>query len=109
MSVKTALAKLSALAAGGALVGGGAVHVAEPPAATTTYKSEQVVKGPQPVKYIKEEPRRVPKTVLRERRIVTEEECCQEIAMVPVPLPLPQQPVMAGGGGQPIAAHVTPP
>lgn len=31
MSVRMALAKLSAAAAGGALIGGGAVHVAEPP------------------------------------------------------------------------------
>ena len=36
MSVRTALAKLSAAAAGGALIGG-AVHVAEPQAAETVH------------------------------------------------------------------------
>ena len=37
MSVRMALAKLSACAAGGALLGGGAVHVAEQPARQVQY------------------------------------------------------------------------
>ena len=37
MSVRMAIAKLSAFAAGGALIGGGAVHVAEQPARQTQY------------------------------------------------------------------------
>ena len=57
MSVKMALAKLSATAAGGAILAGGAVHVAEQPITDNpTYKS---VKAPQSIKaqprYIKEE------------------------------------------------------
>ena len=37
MSVRMALVKLAAFAAGGAVLGGGAVHVAEAPAATVQY------------------------------------------------------------------------
>ena len=54
MSVKAALAKLSATAAGGALLAGGAVHVAERPIADApSYKS---MKGEKTVKprYVKE-------------------------------------------------------
>ena len=48
MSVKMALAKLSATAAGGAILAGGAVHVAEQPITDNpTYKS---VKAPQSIK-----------------------------------------------------------
>ena len=54
MSVRTALAKLSAAAAGGALIGG-AVHVAEPQAAETSYKSAKMVKTERP-RYVKERP-----------------------------------------------------
>ena len=45
MSVKMALAKLSATAAGGVLLAGGALHVAEPQAAEVTYKSVKSVKS----------------------------------------------------------------
>ena len=73
MSVKMALAKLSATAAGGALLAGGAVHVAETPITDApSYKSTKSVKA-QPVKYVKKKrvaERRVPKTVKRKRRIV---------------------------------------
>src|SRR5690606_41521014 len=103
MSVRTALAKLSAAAAGGALIGG-AVHVAEPQAAETSYKSAKMAKTEAP-RYIKE--RSAKRVVPRERtaRRVVERECCEEeqYAMVPVPLPqLPQQPIIAAGSGQPI-------
>ena len=39
MSVRMAIAKLTAAAAGGAVIGGGAVHVAEPQAAQVDYKT----------------------------------------------------------------------
>src|SRR5690606_36959660 len=109
MSVRTALAKLSAVAAGGALVGG-AVHVAEPQAATTSYKAGKVAQAEQPVKYVKQQPRAertIPPRQPRIERVIEKEVCCEEeeYAMVPVPMPLPplpQAPVIATGGGQPI-------
>ena len=55
MSVRMAIAKLSAAVAGGALIGGGAVHVAEPPA-----------RNPQYVKHVKQpKARRVVKRTVR--------------------------------------------
>ena len=57
MSVKSALAKLSATAAGGALLAGGAVHVAEKPVTDNPqYKTKQV----KYVKQAKPKPRSVP-------------------------------------------------
>jgi hypothetical protein len=44
MSVRMALAKLSACAAGCAIIGGGAVHVAEKQAAKTEYRKVKVAK-----------------------------------------------------------------
>jgi hypothetical protein len=79
MSVKMALAKLSATAAGGALLAGGAVHVAETPITDApSYKSTKSVKA-QPVKYVKERraERSVPKTVKRKRRIVKRVVTCE--------------------------------
>src|SRR3990170_7218375 len=102
MSVRTALAKLSAAAAGGALIGG-AVHVAEPQAAETSYRSDKTVKIERP-RYVKQQRTVVPRRERTVRRVV-ERECCEEeqYAMVPIPLPqLPQQPIIATGGGQPI-------
>ena len=68
MSVRMALAKLAAVAAGGALVTGGAVHVAEPQTTQVEYKT----KGAAPVKYVKERPakRVLPKKVKRIRRVI---------------------------------------
>jgi uncharacterized membrane protein YgcG len=106
MSVRTALAKLSAAAAGGALIGG-AVHVAEPQAAETSYHSAKDVKTDRP-RYIKQRRahRVVPPRERTIRRVVEREcheECEEQYAMVPIPLPqLPQQPIIATGGGQPI-------
>ena len=102
MSVKTALAKLAAAAAGGALLGGGAVHVAEPQSAdVTTFKSTKA-----PVKYTKGPARRVvlktptPKKVKRIRRVIEdqpecEEDCKPRMAMVPIPLPQAPAPLPA--------------
>ena len=68
MSVRTALAKLSAAAAGGALIGG-AVHVAEPQAAETSYRSAKMVKTERP-RYIKRAERTVPPRERTIRRVV---------------------------------------
>jgi len=67
MSVKSALAKLSATAAGGALLAGGAVHVAEKPISDSPqYKTKSVKQA----KYVKQKPRAVPRpTVPRARTI----------------------------------------
>jgi len=78
MSVKMALAKLSATAAGTALLAGGALHVAETQAASSnSIKSVKSVKAP--VRYVKQRhvvKRHVPKTVQRKRRIVKREVEC---------------------------------
>ena len=115
MSIRMALAKLSALAATGAMVGGGAVHVAEPSA-----KDKGYVKH---LKQVKQKPvqrtviaRAQPRTVKRMRKIVrteTNRVCApQQDALMAVPLPapfLPQLPSSSGGssgavliGGGPI-------
>jgi hypothetical protein len=125
MSVKMALAKLSATAAGGALLAGGAVHVAETPSADGMHiKSAKSVKS-EPVKYVKERraERRIPKTVQRKRRIVRRVVECKPVgpagtvlhgggrviegsdqcaptyrmAYAAVPVPLPQLPPIQGG------------
>ena len=104
MSVKSALAKLSATAAGGALLAGGAVHVAERPVTDNPqYKSKSVKQA----KYVKQAtPRAVPRpTVPRARTIPRQVECvpadspqavnnpnniCPPVyrqAMAPVPVP----------------------
>ena len=59
MSVKAALAKLSATAAGGALLAGGAVHVAEKPVTDApSYKSIKGAKTqPRMIKQAKATPR----------------------------------------------------
>ena len=90
MSVRMALAKLSAAVAGGALLGGGAVHVAEPQIANgTSYKQVKHVKGEKP-KYVKHIAKRVapkPRKVKRIRRVVEETpKCCQpQMALMPMP------------------------
>ncbi|MGR3579923.1 MAG: hypothetical protein ACU0CV_09660, partial [Sagittula sp.] len=74
MSVKMALAKLSATAAGGVLLAGGAVHVAEMPITDKpSYKSDKGKTAP--VRYVKQAPKKVakrtvPKETKRKRRIV---------------------------------------
>src|SRR5690606_787463 len=122
MSVKMALAKLSVTAVGGALLAGGAVHVAEKQITDTpSYKSDKI----QPVRYIKESPKIVRRAVpeeRRKRRVVErevecvpagpaapahalpapayDEECppAYQVAMVPVPLP-PAPPISGGSSG----------
>src|SRR6187551_1163497 len=101
MSVRSALAKLSAAAAGGALIGG-AAHVAEPQAQVTSYKSAKAA----PLRDIKQRPvrRTIPQRPPTAQRVIPPP-AQQEYAMIPVPMPLPpmpQAPVVAGGGGTPI-------
>ena len=70
MSMKIALAKLSAAAAGTAVIAGGALHVAEEQVGTTDYKS---VKDTPALRYVKEDrvvERQVPRTTLRKRQVV---------------------------------------
>src|SRR5687767_13720042 len=99
MSVRTALAKLSAAAAGGALIGG-AVHVAEPQAAETSYRSDKSVQT-EPPRYLKE--RRAQRTMPpRERTssLVVDDECCDEELKSIEPLllsHLPHQTILATG------------
>ena len=69
MSVRTALAKLSAAAAGGALIGG-AVHVAEPQSAATSYRSDKMVKTERP-RYVKQRRAVVPPRERTVRRQVS--------------------------------------
>ena len=66
MSVRMALAKLSACAAGCAVLGGGAVHVAEPQAATIEYRKIKQVKR-QPIKQVV---RQAPRKTKRIRRVI---------------------------------------
>ena len=117
MSVKAALAKLSATAAGGALVAGGAVHVAERPVTDSpSYKSKSVkqIKA-RPIKRATPKPpvraaRVIPKRVIEcvpydspEAAVADPENVCppiRRVVMAPVPVPpLPQAAPVAGGGG----------
>ena len=68
MSVRMALAKLSAFAAGGALIGGGAVHVAETPAAKPQYVKH--AKGDKRVKTQRRVVRRAGRGVRRAEQTV---------------------------------------
>ena len=101
MSVRMALVKLAAAAAGGAVVAGGAVHVAEAPAAQTTYVKHAPKQAP---KAKRKKPRRVavstPHNRQRKiRRVVTRSVSCvpqpqaQHMAMVSVRL---QQLILKG-------------
>ncbi|MFY8194966.1 MAG: PEP-CTERM sorting domain-containing protein, partial [Novosphingobium sp.] len=87
MSVRMALAKLAAAAAGGAMLGGGAVHVSEAPS-----KGEIHHVKPVKVKKAKRVIARAPakRQIHRARRVVTTTttrtcEPAQQMAMVPVP------------------------
>ena len=116
MSVRMALAKLAAAAAGGAMLGGGAVHVSEAP-------SKGEIHHVKPVKVSRAKPakrviarRAAPREVHRARRIVTTtttKSCApaQQMAMVPVPYmpPMPPQPMGGSmGGGVPVVIGVLP-
>ncbi len=112
MSVRMAIAKLTAAAAGGAVVGGGAVHVAEPQSAQVSYKSDKADEGETELVYVKGDgptARRtippLPREQLRLRRTIETECCVEEVAALGAPLPLPplpSAPISGGGSGQPI-------
>ena len=93
MSMKIALAKLSATAAGTAMLAGGALHVAEEQVAATDYKSVKDAPAPA-MRYVKEDrvvEREVPRTTLRKRRVVK-----RTVECVPASL--------AGAGGTGVGA-----
>jgi len=121
MSVKAALAKLSATAAGGALLAGGAVHVAEKPVTDApSYKSAKGAKTqPRMIKQAKATPRATrPAPPPRAARVIPRQvECvpasspqatyqganvCPPVyraALAPVPVPpLPEARPLGGGG-----------
>src|SRR5687767_8457555 len=107
MSIRMALAKLSAVAATGAIVGGGATHVAEPSAKDKGYVKQLKQVKAKPVKRVVQ--RAQPRTVKRMRKIVrteTNRVCAPaQDALMAVPLPapvIPQPPVIAGGSGVPV-------
>ena len=112
MSVRMAIAKLTAAAAGGAVVGGGAVHVAEPQSAQVAYKSDKDAQEDEvELAYAKGEPtaRRTipprPREQMRLRRVIETEGCEEEVGAMGAPLPLPplpSAPIGGSGGGQPI-------
>ena len=84
MSVRMALTKLCAVAAGGAVIGGGAVHVAEGANARTSYSKQRTM-------YAKHAPKRViHRTAARTgkvRRIVTKTTTtCATSEVAPEPL-----------------------
>ena len=101
MSVRMALAKLCACTCGGALIGGGAVHVAESARPA----------GVQSTKSVKAAPRRYAARPVKRKVVKTVTACAPQTISVttqapPVPLPPPlvasEMPVMSGGGGGPI-------
>src|SRR5262245_55733321 len=99
MSVRTAIAKLSAAVAGGALIGGGGVHVAEPPARNPQYVKH--VKQPKARRIVRRVPRRAPSPApLPARRLVE----APAPVVVPAPYipPAPVAPVVSGGGSTPV-------
>ena len=101
MSVRMALAKLCACTCGGAIIGGGAVHVADtPPAQGKQYrqtKTTKPIRGRQIAKV-------APRKVKRARRMVarTPVQTPQVITVTtqqaPIPLPLPAYPQQDSGG-----------
>jgi len=110
MSVRMALAKLCACTCGGALIGGGAVHVSEAPAAPYVKKMSKklpirsrVVKKGEPARKIKRTRRTVTKTVTAcQPAVVT---IAQTPAPQAIPLPPyipPAPPISSSGGSIPV-------
>ena len=101
-----ALTKLAAFAAGGAVIGGGAVHVAEAPASKVTYV-KHAKQAAAPVRHhaVKRVAQSQPRKVKRVRRVVTRTYSCAQpeqpqMAMMPAYAPqLPAQPMPESGGG----------
>ena len=97
MSVKMAVAKLCACAAGGAVLGGGAVHYAERarPAVVHSTKSTKQVK---PVKVVHRKP-------IKRKRVEQAFPAIVQPAPIPLPAPAPMPEVVTGStssGGTPV-------
>jgi len=84
MSVRMALAKLSACAAGCAVVGVCAVHVAEPAAAKTEYRKVKQIKQAKPVKRVVRQALRKTKRI---RRVTQKAPCCEPEVAVAAAVP----------------------
>ena len=99
MSVRMALAKLCAFTCGGAIIGGGAVHVAESARPAVVKSTKSVKAAPKryavrPIKrkIVKRAAPRKPQTIT----VVTQS------APIPLPAPLPAAEMpMSGGGAAP--------
>eukprot|EP01040_Poterioochromonas_malhamensis_P022257 gene22257-27028_t len=114
MSVRMALAKLAAVAAGGAILGGGAVHTAEAPSKAEIHHVKPIkikqVKQAHATRIVR---RAAPHATHHARRIVrtTITRSCQapqQVAMAPVPYmaPMPPQGMAYGGsGGAPVVVE----
>ncbi|MBU1258982.1 MAG: hypothetical protein KJ549_10930, partial [Alphaproteobacteria bacterium] len=95
-----ALAKLCACTCGGAIIGGGAVHVAENarPAVVHSSKSTKAA-APRKRYAVRTVKRKVVRTVKtstpRTVTVVTQ----QAPIPLPAPMPMAEMPVMSGGGG----------
>ena len=74
MSVKMALAKLSAIAVGGAVIGGGAMHVAGQPMARPAQVEK--IKKSKAVRTAYHRPKATKRTVKRVRRVLTASSYC---------------------------------
>ena len=108
MSVRMALAKLCACTCGGALIGGGAVHVAESAKTRQVYATKQTKRVVRKVATVR-------RPVSRVRRVVTQTLAACPPAVVTVtsqgaPIPLPpvsyaglgssgEMPIVSGGSG----------
>ena len=97
MSVRMALAKLCACTCGGAIIGGGAVHVAESARPAVVHSSKSV----------KAAPKRYAARTIKRKVVKTVTACAPQTVTVtsqpaPVPLPSPmppaEMPMMSGGG-----------
>src|SRR6185369_15279548 len=108
MSIRMAMAKLAAAAVGGAMLGGGAVHVSEAPSTGEIHHVKPIKVKQAKAPRVHHARRVAPRQPTRARRIVrtvTTKSCeaaaPQQLAMVPMPyLPAPQMP--SGGGSTPV-------
>ncbi len=101
MSVRMALAKLTACAVGGAVIGGGAVHMVDHPQRPALVKQTKLKKK----RIVHRDPPRAPRRVVTRRVASTTTTPPPTIVTVtteapPVPIPLPPTgPSLASGGG----------
>ncbi len=102
MSVKTAVAKLSMIAAGGAVIGGGAVHYAEKPRPAVVH-STKGKKYARPVKVVHRKP---VKRIEKAFPAIAQPEPVPAPIPLPAPAPVPEvaassapAPVIYGGSG----------